>query len=583
MGNNEMVGPFGAATVFGVQSPPRGYAQLSLALQRTRLGQLGRNLAGHFRKPSAAPSWQGMQMFMENRVPPESLKRAAVYRNFAGNLNDIVAAGLKSGAQVLLNTVAVNLRDSPPFASVANENLPASDRARFDRLLNQARQAEATDAWSEAVTFLRQAVDLDSTHAAAQYRLAVCLARTGDDASAARHFQLACDLDALPFRADTPINAAIREAAERPSGGGLQLLESAEALAKQGGEMPCGNESFYEHVHFNFDGAYRLGLAWAQAVERQAPPGSFGTPQSEWGSQEECERRLGLTDWNRKLVLESMIRRLQQPPLSSQPNNAARLRQLREREQALLAGMNPESAANAKALYADVIAAHPEDHFLHEAFGNFLQLVGDVPGAIREWQAVGELLPHDFLPWFQIGVMQSRQGHHSEARTNLRRALNIRPGLVEGWLELGRSLGAESKWESASQAFQRACELRPQDPVLWASRAKSAGELGRRAEAIAFYQRAVELRPGYWEARGALGDLFAQAGRIAEAAAQYEAAIKAKPDFAMGHFNLGVMFARQGRLDAAIGEFQTAVRLEPGNQAAAEYLERVQEQRGRKP
>jgi tetratricopeptide (TPR) repeat protein len=290
-----------------------------------------------------------------------------------------------------------------------------------------------------------------------------------------------------------------------------------------------------------------------------------------------------LTDWNRKLVLESMIRRLQQPPLSSQPNNAARLRQLREREQALLAGMNPESAANAKALYADVIAAHPEDHFLHEAFGNFLQLVGDVPGAIREWQAVGELLPHDFLPWFQIGVMQSRQGHHSEARTNLRRALNIRPGLVEGWLELGRSLGAESKWESASQAFQRACELRPQDPVLWASRAKSAGELGRRAEAIAFYQRAVELRPGYWEARGALGDLFAQAGRIAEAAAQYEAAIKAKPDFAMGHFNLGVMFARQGRLDAAIGEFQTAVRLEPGNQAAAEYLERVQEQRGRKP
>src|SRR3974390_2119355 len=39
MGNNEMIGPFGATTVFGTQSPPLAYVRFSLALQRTRLGQ----------------------------------------------------------------------------------------------------------------------------------------------------------------------------------------------------------------------------------------------------------------------------------------------------------------------------------------------------------------------------------------------------------------------------------------------------------------------------------------------------------------------------------------------------------------
>jgi hypothetical protein len=39
MGNNEMVGPFGAATVFGRQAPPLPYVRLLTGLQRTRAGQ----------------------------------------------------------------------------------------------------------------------------------------------------------------------------------------------------------------------------------------------------------------------------------------------------------------------------------------------------------------------------------------------------------------------------------------------------------------------------------------------------------------------------------------------------------------
>ena len=40
MGNNEVVGPFGAGTVFGPQAPPLPLIRGSLALKSTRTGQL---------------------------------------------------------------------------------------------------------------------------------------------------------------------------------------------------------------------------------------------------------------------------------------------------------------------------------------------------------------------------------------------------------------------------------------------------------------------------------------------------------------------------------------------------------------
>jgi tetratricopeptide (TPR) repeat protein len=577
VGNNEMVGPFGAATVFGAQSPPRFYVRCSLALQRTRVGQLGRALAARLQKSGPdAPSWGGMQMFLESKVAPDSPKRTAAVRNFAGNLNDIVAQGLNSGAHVILNTVAVNLRDSPPFASLPNERLNPDARTQFDAAFAEGRRAQTAGDWARAAVAYAQALKLDPQHAEAHYRLAVCLGQSGQTQPAQEHFQLACDLDALPFRADTRINDAIRKIAAKQANPSLQLLDAPAAIARQSGVIPCGEETFYEHVHFDFTGSFRLGRAWAEAVEQALPAGSLGTPAADWATQEACERALALTDWNHKLVLESMIRRLQQPPLSSQINSATRLQRLREREQKLLAAMNPSAVARAREIYQEAIAAQPEDHFLHEVYGNFLQLTGDLPGATREWQRTAELMPHDFLPWFQVGVLRARQNQHEDAQANLRTALRLRPGLIEGWLELGRSLAATRQWEAGLDAFQRGLKMRPQDPMLWASAAAMQAELGRRSGAMAAYQRAIELQPAYWEARAALGDLYSQAGQIPEAIAQYELVLRTKPDFAAARLQLGLLLARRGNLEAARQYFQQVLQLEPNNAMAAEQLRRIQ-------
>ena len=146
MGNNEMVGPFGAATVFGQKAPPLGLVRMNLAIQRTRLGQLLLALS-HKLHNSDAATWHGMEMFLENKIPPDDPRKEVVYHSYARNLDDILNAGMDAGAKVILRLVAVNLKDCPPFASLPDTELAPADRLSFDSLRGAGEAALERHDW----------------------------------------------------------------------------------------------------------------------------------------------------------------------------------------------------------------------------------------------------------------------------------------------------------------------------------------------------------------------------------------------------------------------------------------------------
>ncbi|HZV36383.1 MAG TPA: hypothetical protein VFB72_17535, partial [Verrucomicrobiae bacterium] len=269
MGNNEMVGPFGAATVFGRQAPGLAYARFITATQRLRMGQwlasLGRKSAGGTRDEAA---WGGMEMFLHNQIPPDSPMRETVYRNFQENLDDIVRAGIHSGATVLLNSVGVNLRDCPPFASLPAKTVPLNESGEFQTVYSNSLQAFAQHQWAAAESGFAQAAKFNDKLAELHYRWALCLLATTNLPAAREHFQLACDDDSLPFRADSRINAAIRTEPQRTHSDHLVLCDAAKVLAAGSPDGICGDETFFEHVHFDFDARYRLARAWGEQIER---------------------------------------------------------------------------------------------------------------------------------------------------------------------------------------------------------------------------------------------------------------------------------------------------------------------------
>jgi tetratricopeptide (TPR) repeat protein len=577
MGNNEMVGPFGAATVFGAKAPPVSLIRLDLALQRTRLGQLLANLSRTLRPArSATASWGGMEMFMGNKLGVNDPRKTAVYRNFSKNLDDIVKAGLGSGAKILLNTVAVNLKDCAPFASVTDSNLPAIDRARFNQLFIDGIGLQNSNDFHGAVQNFEQAATLDSKVAELQFRWGKCLLGLKNFREAQKHFQLACDVDALPFRADSQINTIINGESERFNSTNLIFLDTADALAASTPDKILGKETFYEHVHFNFDGSYRLARVWADRIEDILPAAiREAACTNVWAAQEACEHRLGLSDWNRSLVVESVIQRMGKPPLSNQLDNDQRVSELTGELNQLSRGMSPAAVTRSAHEFENALLQWPADYFLHGNFALFLKSVGDLAGAAREWRCVCDLIPQDSFACFQLARTLEAQGKAAEAESWLRKAVMMRPTMTDGWVELGDVLVSEKEFKSASVDYRRALQQRPNDSQIVFLVGKTMAGLGRHVEAINDYRDAIKLNPSDWRSHYELGGELDAAHQENMALAEFADAVKLKPDYSRAHFNYGVVLAKLGRYDEAQHEFIETLRLEPGYQNALEGLGKI--------
>ncbi len=329
-------------------------------------------------------------------------------------------------------------------------------------------------------------------------------------------------------------------------------------------------------MHFNFDGNYRLARAWAAQIEPMLPAAITGGARPEWATQEICERRLGLTDWNRSGIVDSVITRMYAPPLSTQPNNDRRIEALRSWRKALGARMDAAAVAGARAIYDDALQHSPDDYYLHENFAAFLEASGDLPQAAAELQRTHELMPQDFVADFQLAKVLAEQGKFAEAEAVILPAMAAHPGFVEGWTKLGEIHAAESKLEPARAEFERARQLRPQDPAIPYQLGMVLSRLNRSSESIQSFREAVRLRPDYWEAHYTLGGELGMHDQVAEARSEFETVVRLNPKFAGAHLNLGVALLKQGELDAAQREFDETLRLEPGNKVAPGYLRQVE-------
>ena len=579
MGNNEMVGPFGATTVLGSQSPPLAYVRLSLAIQDTRIGQLlmtaGRKLA---QRDKRDPAWGGMQMWMKNRIPAEDHRKEVVYENFRKNLDDILKAGDSARAKVILSTVAVNLKDCAPFASLPGTNLPAARKADWDTLLADAGRQESNRQWAAAATLYHQAESLDSRHAELLFRLGGCELQLTNLAQAKALFTAARDCDALPFRTDSRLNGIAHQAAsERNRGGGLAFFDAESHFSTNSPTGIPGDDFFYEHVHFNPAGNYLLARAWAELTAGYLPASIANGATGDWATAQVCERRLGFTEWNRHSVLEDVLSRLGQAPFTNQLNHAAQVLAIRTRIKEVREQMTGEAAEEARSVYLEALKAAPDDYRLHENFAEFLEVRGAMAEAAAHWETVCELIPHHHVAYFQAGRLALRLAKLPEAERRLKEALAIRADLAEAWLLLGQVYALQGRTDLCLQAYERERQLVPGDSRVYYHVGKVYSKLNRRPEAIVNLREAVRLRPAFWEAHYALGEELAFDRQIAEARAQFEEVIRQKPDYAMAHLNLGVALVEEKRLDLALYHLEEALRLDPKNQLAADYAAKVRQ------
>jgi TolB-like protein/tRNA A-37 threonylcarbamoyl transferase component Bud32 len=183
----------------------------------------------------------------------------------------------------------------------------------------------------------------------------------------------------------------------------------------------------------------------------------------------------------------------------------------------------------------------------------------------------------------ELGVARSSQADylaipelHERALECFRRALELRPGLVRAWREMGASLVALCREDEGIEAIRRALELDPEDAGALAAMAR-AHFVGRAEfeEAARFFERALGRNPqGGWYALQ-LSHCLALLRDFPRGEAAARRAVTLQEDLLSGHEGIVIVGAhmRLGHLAALQERYLEAIEHFERERA---FLERVQ-------
>jgi tetratricopeptide (TPR) repeat protein len=421
-GHNEVIGPFGPATVFTPFLPKGAVLRTVDAFRRSRTGQwvteLGRD------RGNDGDDWRGMQMFLDQQIAFDDPRLTAVRENFRANLRAIADSAREAGAVMFACTVLTNQRDFAPFLSRHRAGLRASEEAEWraavtagDRELEAGRVAVAAQRYREALA-------IDDEHAELTFKLARLTLGQGRTSDAQKLFQRALDLDTLRFRADSGLNEVVRGL----TGTNLHVvdLERAAAAASAGGIV--GGEFLLEHVHLTFSGAYFVALELFQHISedllrRGRAPRAVREPLP----VEDVRRRLAYTAYEQAMIIRELLDRYNRPPFTGQLDHVERVRALAQREASALRLLAQADTRQALATsYERAIAQDPDDWVLQRNYGMALIAHGAAAEALGPLERARRVIDDDAPTLFALGLAQQKLGQ-AEAEKTFARLRELEP------------------------------------------------------------------------------------------------------------------------------------------------------------
>ncbi|MGA2502155.1 MAG: tetratricopeptide repeat protein, partial [Tepidisphaeraceae bacterium] len=395
--------------------------------------------------------------------------RIATCDNFTANLCDICRVARRAGVRTVLSTVAVNLKDQPPLGSLHRKGLTEAVTAAWDEAYAAGTADEDRRQFESAIDHYQAALAIDDHFSDLHFRLARCYLASLQFDKAREHYQLACDWDAMPFRADQRLNRAIRELAH-DAAADVRLADAEQALAACPASdhgIP-GEALFYEHVHFRFTGNYEVAKALLPAVStavaevlKRPLPTAVEVP-----SRDDCAAQLALTPFDECLLLGPTVELTSRPPFTNELEHAQRQQKAQRCVAELQARLDRDAAQQALAVYRRAIQRRAEDWHLHLRYAYMLANVGNHAAAAAEYRTV---LAH--VPWHpdaRSGLRQSlvaaADPRAAKARSdNADSSPQVEPRAMSHY-NLGQALLRQNDPAAAIEHFRRAADLKQCPP-----------------------------------------------------------------------------------------------------------------------
>jgi tetratricopeptide (TPR) repeat protein len=461
-GNNEAIGPYGPAAVWGRQSPSTFIAQASLAVRNTRTGlALTRLLDFLSPAETEAKSWQSLNEFKDAKMPADSPVVSRMAAQTRDNFQAIIDTSVASEAKVLLCTPAVNLADWPPLAS--EQEAEKSAEATFGR----AQEAASDGRREEALALYRQARDLDL----------------------------------MRLRADSHVREAVISAARETGKSSVALLDSDRRLHEENPGPLGDRELFLEHVHLTFEARVALAEMIINELEvmllRQER--RVESPEDWWlqfpAKLARAEEILFFTDFDRMDMAYAMERLLGMEIFRGSPWLAGRRANFASQAAELSDKTRREwDVARVRGAYAKAKASPGCDDLVHSTAGQLFEMVDAGDEAVAAYQEALRLRPNNVTA--RVVLAREALVRNDLEQTSQLLDVDYLDPQARGFAAVkGELLAKRGQFAEAEPWLRMAARDKPDDPILLRNLASVQQQAGLTEEAIGNYRILGQTSP----------------------------------------------------------------------------------------
>ncbi len=191
---------------------------------------------------------------------------------------------------------------------------------------------------------------------------------------------------------------------------------------------------------------------------------------------------------------------------------------------------------DARRITTTAMARFPDSIELALVNGDLARLEGDGARAVSTFGAATLRAPNDYRAWHGLGTTYAEQESFGPARTALKRAIGLAPGVVAPLAELGALETRAHRLPEAGAAIDQSLELAPDDYVAWTSRGILLLSQGQPEAALEALLKAGVLEPRYAKAQVHAAIAWYQLGRVDAALAALAKAKTMDPNDPLPYF-----------------------------------------------
>ena len=225
---------------------------------------------------------------------------------------------------------------------------------------------------------------------------------------------------------------------------------------------------------------------------------------------------------------------------------------------ARLLATEPALAAEQASEILKVAPGHPVATLL---LGVARRAGGDAEAAARLLEPLSAAHPNWAAVHYEFGIALGALGQGERAIAALRRALELKPDLAEGWLALAGHLTAIGDTAAADAAYARHIKCSTRDPRLLEAAAALCENRIPHAEAL--LRQHLKQRPTDVAAIRMLAEVAARLERYADAENLLARCLELAPGFAAARRNYAIVLHRQYKHLPALGEVERLLAKDP--------------------